>query len=459
MRSKRKLWRGPDGPLSLSGAGAASGAGPGVEALWSSLQERSTSLAPLDRGAAEPCATGACLPFREGSVGALLPAPPGEEGPPRPPEDRALRLCALALEEALDASGWALEESPGAPPPLFLGTALGTVGALEASLLQGASSSGEGGDGPGPHTFEAFAAGVARSLLRRWPPIRDAGTATEPDGRRADADRWLRSEVRPRVFSMTCVSGLCALEAAAMDFALGRARRGLVLAVDALTASMQGGFQALGALSTRGCLRPFDRGHDGILLGEGAACLAVEPLEAALRRGARPGPLILAQTLTSDAWHLTSPDPSGTGMARAIRSALADSGLAAADLGCIVVTAAGSPVYERMLSLALVEALGESAARSIPVTSWEPSIGHALAATGLLAVLHAAEILERRTIPGVYPEPDRDPGCLLRAVVGEALPLQKPAALALTVGFGGQNGATVLAGGGAERPGARGGSR
>jgi 3-oxoacyl-[acyl-carrier-protein] synthase II len=142
--------------------------------------------------------------------------------------------------------------------------------------------------------------------------------------------------------------------------------------------------------------------------------------------------------------HLTSPDPEGRGMARAIGGALRDACIAPEEIGCITVTAAGSPVYDRMESRAVLAALGPRAAARVPVTTWEPAVGHALAATGALGVVHAAMVLSDGLVRPVFGVERVDPDCQLRYVLEGPVSLDSPCVLALTVGFGGQNGATVV---------------
>ena len=254
------------------------------------------------------------------------------------------------------------------------------------------------------------------------------------------------------MFSATCVSGLCALEQAAADIALDRADAMAVGGIDTLSDAMLAGFTSLGIVSGSGPLRPFDGSHDGIAIGEAACFVVVEPLAEVLERSVSPAACILSQSLESDAYHLTTPDPSGHGMARAIRRAVADAGLTADDIGGILVTAAGSVVNDRMLCRAVEEALGARGGE-IPVSTWEPAVGHVLAATGIVALAFATEALARGYLPAVYPVSSTgeapgltiDPECRLDYVVDGPRRLKEPVLLVLVVGFGGQNGAVVLA--------------
>jgi 3-oxoacyl-[acyl-carrier-protein] synthase II len=356
---------------------------------------------------------------------AILTAWPGL----RADDDRADPLAAIAIEEALDL---AVRGVPPARAPgrlgLALGTALGASGALGRIVERGR------GKGYGPESFQTLARRLLEEAL--------AGAAR----------RGAQMAQGPvSIFSVTCVSGLAALEQAAADLAFDRADAMIVAGADTLTPLMHGGFRALGALSPSGRLRPFEAGHDGIVIGEGCSAIVLEPLRAALARSGTPVAVVASQRLVSDALHMTSPDASGAGMARAIEGALADAGISPGDVGCITVTAAGSSVYDRMQGLAVEKSFGR-ASTEVPVTTWEPAVGHVLAATGVLGIAFAARVLERGTVPPVLAggagRPELDPQCRLRYVFDRPVPLASPWVLALTVGFGGQNGATVVGGAG-----------
>jgi 3-oxoacyl-(acyl-carrier-protein) synthase len=129
-------------------------------------------------------------------------------------------------------------------------------------------------------------------------------------------------------------------------------------------------------------------------------------------------------------------------MARAISLAIADAELTPSDIGAVLLTALGSPLHENMLRNALETTLG-SRAREIPMTSHELAIGHVLAASSVLVLAHAMTVLEeRRVYPAFFVEAlgtDRP-----ASAVTEPRPLSQPNVLALSVGFGGFNGAAVV---------------
>jgi 3-oxoacyl-[acyl-carrier-protein] synthase II len=408
LQNHRHLLGGLRAPLAVTGLGVVTAAGAGIEALERSLSSRASHLGPIDRFARLPVQTSAGGEVRD----SWLASSAGSE--------RALFMARRALEEAWPES----QRDGNEPAPERIGIALGSsLGPAEEIELRARAHAR-------PVPPEA-----CREMSLDW-LLAELAKAPAPG---APALRGPRS-----AFSVTCVSGLCALEQAAADIALDRADAMFVGALDTLTELMQCGFSSLRALSPSGELRPFDRAHDGIVLGEGAAFLRIEPLLNAYRRGARVSACILAQRLLSDTFHLTSPDPQGAAMARAIRRVLADAGLEARDIGCVTVTASGSPVYDRMLDTALVDALGESVVQELPVTTWEAAVGHVLAATGTVALAHAARLVETRSAHVVGRVEEVFPASRLRYVIDEPVPIENPIVLTLIVGFGGQNGVVLV---------------
>ncbi|MBI4583741.1 MAG: hypothetical protein HY717_06935 [Planctomycetes bacterium] len=395
-------------PVVITGLGLVTAAGSGAAAFWRAFQRKESHLGRLRQIDAAGLSVG-----RGGEVPDELLEPVWLDMPGRDAGDggdRALRLAALAAREALDDAGL-LAPRREVRIGLALGTALGAV-----------------------QTLERLAAGRApESAWRAVSPDQLSSAVAERFG--LAGPRW--------TFSVTCVSGLYALEQAAVDLERGRAGAMLVGGLDTLSRFMQSGFCALKALSPSGQLRPFDLEHDGILLGEGAAFILLETASRARERGARSYGAVLENRLISDAAHLTSPDGSGKGMAEAIRQALAGAGISPGEIGCITPTATGSPIYDRMQSRAALEALGARGAQ-VPATTWEPAVGHLLAGTGIAGAVHAALVLDRGAILPSFGVESKDPECRLRYVLDGEEPFRGRSVLALTVGFGGQNGATLI---------------
>lgn len=240
--------------------------------------------------------------------------------------------------------------------------------------------------------------------------------------------------------SMACASG-----SAALGLAAGWIRRGLCDAAvaggaDALSLFVHAGFDVLRALDPV-LPRPFDRGRAGLGLGEAAALLLLDGCEGE----PPPGAIELAGFgLSSDAHHLTGPDPTGGGLARAIRAALDDAGLAPEAVGFVSAHGTATVYNDLMEAKAIVDALGEPAAR-VPVNSIKGSIGHSLAAAGAVEAVLCALVLERELIPPTANLRERDPAVSLDVVAGAARPAPGlRVALSTSSGFGGINAALVL---------------
>lgn len=397
-----------DDAIAITGLGLVSAAGRGLDVFWDSCAARRSHLRDLSQMDSRDLVMG-----RGGEV-------PEEFFQGCTPEERAESMAAAALEDALSMARFGSRRNgelagTGLPVGLALGTALGSSESVESAARR-----------PGPQD-------VSSTTWQRAPLNR----LTRGLARRFElaGPQW--------TFSVTCVSGLYAIEQATADLQFGRASAMLCGGIDTLSLFMQSGFCSLRALSLSGEVRPFDRGHDGIVLGEGAAFLVLELLSAAHARGARVLGVLAGNRLVSDASHMTSPDASGRGMAEAIVGALDDAGLEAGDLACITPTAVGSPVYDGMQSRAILDTLGAVGTR-IPVTTWEPVVGHALASTGVLGIVHATLAMNRGEVLPTFGLEDRDEDCRLDYVLDVARPLEGEAILALTVGFGGQNGATIV---------------
>jgi 3-oxoacyl-[acyl-carrier-protein] synthase II len=211
-------------------------------------------------------------------------------------------------------------------------------------------------------------------------------------------------------------------------------------------------FNALQALSQEGISRPFDVRRDGFVMGEGAGILVLEELEAAQARGATILGEVLGYGATSDAHHLTAPDPSGIQAARAIELALADARRTPADVDYVNAHGTSTPLNDVVETKALKLALGEERARQIPISSTKSAIGHLLGAAGAVEAVATFEALRTRVIPPTLGLEVPDPELDLDYVPTEARPLitsngHPPVAISNSFAFGGHNVTLVLGGG------------
>jgi 3-oxoacyl-[acyl-carrier-protein] synthase II len=206
-------------------------------------------------------------------------------------------------------------------------------------------------------------------------------------------------------------------------------------------------FGAMAATSPTGVSRPFDARRDGFVMGEGAGVLVLEEESAAAARGAQVLARVRGYGATSDAFHLTAPEPSGEGAARAIGAALADAGLAAADVGYVNAHGTSTPLNDRSETAALKAALGERAAE-VPVSSTKSAIGHLLGAAGAVEAVATVLALGERIAPPTVGWAEQEEGLDLDYVPGVARDLpsngHRPVAISNSFGFGGHNAVICL---------------
>ena len=203
------------------------------------------------------------------------------------------------------------------------------------------------------------------------------------------------------------------------------------------------GFCAMKALSTRNdrpeaASRPFDRGRDGFVMAEGAGALILETLEHARRRGARIYAEIIGYGSTADAHHITQPAPGGEGGARAMEAALADAGIDPTDVDYINAHGTSTPQGDVAETLAIKRVFGDHAYR-LAVSSTKSMTGHLLGAAGAVEAILTVLALRDGVLPPTINLDDPDPECDLDYVPHRARPRAIRVALSNSFGFGGQN--------------------
>lgn len=325
--------------------------------------------------------------------------------------DRATDLLVAALAQvasALDAArpGWRRER---------LGVAVGTS---------------SGGMLTSERFFAARAGGCATPELARgatyFAPLDAALAALDLDA------------VRPRAQILAA----CAASTIAIGLGLRWLDRGacdLVLAggYDAVSVFVASGFEVLRA-TTAGSPRPFRVGRDGMCLGEGAGIVAL--VREGDRRGVTPLVRIAGFGASNDAIHITAPDRTGSGLARAGAAALADADVLPERIDLVSAHGTSTPFNDAMESRAVAALFGD---RRPVVHPFKAQIGHTLGAAGVLEMLAAAAALRSGIAPAAAGEGDRDPDApALLLDRAEARPLG--AALKLSAAFGGTNAALVL---------------
>jgi 3-oxoacyl-[acyl-carrier-protein] synthase II len=209
------------------------------------------------------------------------------------------------------------------------------------------------------------------------------------------------------------------------------------------------GFSAMRALSRRNdapekASRPFDTGRDGFVMGEAAAVVVLEELERAQARGAKIYAELLGYGVSSDAQHITEPDPSGENPARAMTMALGDAGVGVGEVDYINAHGTSTPLGDAAETRVIKLALGEENARKTPVSSTKGATGHCLGASGAVEAMFSILAVERGVLPPTINYEDPDPECDLDYIPNESREADVRTAVSNSFGFGGHNATIVL---------------
>jgi 3-oxoacyl-[acyl-carrier-protein] synthase II len=203
------------------------------------------------------------------------------------------------------------------------------------------------------------------------------------------------------------------------------------------------GFSAMKAMTTRNddpatASRPFDATRDGFVIGEGAGAVVLEDLEHAQARGATILAEIVGYGMSGDAYHITSPAPEGRGAQHAMRMALSDGGLEAADVDYVNAHGTSTPVNDTNETAAIKAVLGDRATE-IVVGSTKSMTGHLLGAAGAVESIISSLVCREGIIPPTINFVEADPTCDLDYAHGGAVERPVSVALSNSFGFGGHN--------------------
>lgn len=190
-------------------------------------------------------------------------------------------------------------------------------------------------------------------------------------------------------------------------------------------------------------MRPFDAGHDGFLLGEGAAFLVLEELSHALLRGARIYAEIAGHGRSCEAHHSVSPHPEGLGVHRAMQKALRRARMDVTEIDYINAHGTATELNDTVETIAIKRLFGPEAGR-IAVSSTKPVTGHLLGASGALEAVVATLAVHHREIPPTLNLSEPLPGCDLDYVPAKSRPYPLRAAMSLNAGFGGKNSCLIV---------------
>jgi 3-oxoacyl-[acyl-carrier-protein] synthase II len=189
--------------------------------------------------------------------------------------------------------------------------------------------------------------------------------------------------------------------------------------------------------------RPFDLKRDGFVMGEGATSLVIEELEHARKRGAHIFAEVLGYSLNNDAFHMTTPLPSGEACVRAMREALADAGLAPEQIDYINAHASSTQMNDNTETMAIKQVFGEHAKRLL-VSGTKAYTAHPLGATGAIEAAICALAIERKWVPPTLNRDEPDPACDLDVVPHHGRDAGLNYVLSNSFGFGGINSCVIL---------------
>ena len=242
-----------------------------------------------------------------------------------------------------------------------------------------------------------------------------------------------------------CAASNMAMGSGLDDIRLGRADAMICGGTEAgITTIGIGGFGAMRALSRRNddperASRPFDAERDGFVMGEAAGTVVLEELEHAKKRGAKIYAELVGYGLSSDAQHITEPDPTGRHPARAMLQALADASLNPEDVDYVNAHGTSTPLGDSSETRVIKQALGEAKARETPISSTKGATGHCLGASGAIEAILTIYATERGVVPPTINYEYPDPECDLDYIPNEARDVPVQIALTNNFAFGGHN--------------------
>jgi 3-oxoacyl-[acyl-carrier-protein] synthase II len=394
-------------PAAITGIGAVSPLGVGVEALH---ENWAAGISGLEDG------VGVCREFEGTDIMSRKEARRTH---------RFVHLAMMAAHEAVE-SAWP-DGLPYEPTrvPCILGCAFG---GLEAACEQYDVFQRQGGDAVSVLTIPI--------AMSNAPPAMIA----------------MKYGTRGETFSISCA---CSSSSNAIGEGLTRLRQDVADAVivggteACVTDFLMTAFRQAGALSKTGRSLPFDRRRDGFVMGEGSAIMVLEDPDKARERGAEVLGYVAGFAATTDGHHLTAPEESGEIASNAIKEALEDAGLTAEDVDHVNAHGTATPLNDRSETTALKLALGERA-KQIPVSAPKSVIGHSIGAAGAVEAVATLQSLRHREAPPTVGFEEADEGLDLNYVPDEAVRLSprngdgRLVGISNSFAFGGHNATVVI---------------
>lgn len=403
----------------ITGMGAITPMGIGVEALWAGVSSGRCAIGPVTRfdATAYPCRIAAEV--RDFEPERWIPRKEVRH------MDRYTQFAVASMWTALADAGLQRETLDPDRTGVIVGTG---IGGIETLTDQAQVLATKGPDRVSPFFVPMMIANMASAqiaiLLGARGPNEATVTACSSSANAiGDAMRLIQ-----RGDADVMVSG--GSEAAVVPLAMA-------------------GFCSMKAMSVRNdeplrSCRPFDAGRDGFVLGEGGGCLVLEDRDCAIRRGARIHAELVGYGMSADAYHMVQPAPGGAGQILAMRRALQDAGLEPEAIDYVNAHATATPVGDREETTAVKAVFGPHA-RKMPISSTKSMTGHLLGAAGVVELIISVRALEEGLLPPTINYEVPDPECDLDYVPNKARPANARRALSNSFGFGGHNVSLVIA--------------
>ena len=402
----------------VTGLGVISPVGLDVPSMWKNIIEGRSGIGPItlfDASSSEVRIAGEAHGF---DPCAYMPVKEARR------IDRYSQFALAALTEALQQSKLVVQEYD----PYEIGSIIGSSGGGVATFINGFITLQE----KGPRRLNPF----------HLPAISVDAAAVQVA---------LRTGARGpnRGIASACATGADAIGEAYETIRRGHAKAVFTGGFDASIHPLaMASFDCTGAVSHRNddptaASRPFDADRDGFVASEGGALLVLEDLEFALQRGAQPLVEMAAHAATSDAIHLTAPDPEGAGAAHCMRLALHRAGISPQEVSYVNAHGTGTLLGDPAETRAIKLALGEHAFR-VPVSSTKSMTGHLIGGAGSLEAAICIQALLNGVIPPTTNLERPDPECDLDYVPNIARRADLQVVLSNSFGFGGHNATLVF---------------
>jgi 3-oxoacyl-[acyl-carrier-protein] synthase II len=389
--------------VAVVAAGIVSPLGFGMEETLASLRQGSDCVTPVTAFPVDRCR---CQTAGQVPDARLAEANRFQRHPER--LHRVAQMMILALEEAL------AQAESFQPELTVMGTTSGgmTFGEEYYRSLQAKKV-------PSRH---------AASLIANYTPQKPVMDAQEAFGITAPC----------QIIANACASGTNAVGHAFDCVRSGRYQRVLAGGYDAISELVFVGFDSLQASTPERC-RPFDSERNGMVLGEGAAILALENLEAAQNRGAQILAEVIGYGISTDNHHLTQPNPSGIGPHQAMEGALRNAGISAGEIDYINAHGTATPFNDAAEGKAIAELFN-----GVPVSSTKGMMGHSLGAAGTIEAIISILALQHQLLPPNINFRRGDAGLDLNIVANDAQTGAVRTVLSNSFGFGGTNASVIL---------------